>query len=279
MENKSFYETDRELTIPTNWSNMSSNFDFSTIDSHSITDLPKKQSPSFDSSNIDSLSLTDLPNISRNLNMQSCFSQLVWFYWLKVQATAKIFKFPCKKPTLHDVVPFRFGNSRAGEKQSTFPQLVWSYSEPDRTTYICQDFTVRSTRQVPILSIRCRRFIPRPNDVLVEPYEASDGEIMLVQSPPFACVLLPPRFACLLAYSEWWYFFFKVDIDTPKMRKALEAYIKDSQPLLIEDILATVNDEIYTLGLCEAVRFASEREVGVSWVLPSSFSWIIYRSQ
>ena len=67
--------------------------------------------------------------------------------------------------------------------------------------------------------------------------------------------------ACLLTQND---IFFKVDIDTPKMRKALEAYIKDSQPLLIEDILATVNDEIYTLGLCEAVRFASEREVGVS---------------
>ena len=47
------------------------------------------------------------------------------------------------------------------------------------------------------------------------------------------------------------------------MRRALEAYIKDSQPLLIEDILATVNDDIYILGLREAVRFDSEREVGV----------------
>ena len=52
MEKKSTYEMDRnsELTIPTDWSNKSS--DFSTIDSHSITgtDLPKKQPPSFDSS-------------------------------------------------------------------------------------------------------------------------------------------------------------------------------------------------------------------------------------
>ena len=163
MEKKSTYEMDRdsELTIPTDWSNKSS--DFSAIDSHSITDLPKKQPPSFDFS----ISLTDLPG---NLNMQSCFSQLVWFYWLKVQATAKIFKFPCKKPTLHDIVPFRPGNARANEKQSTFPQLVWSYSEPERTTYICQDFAVISSRQVPSMPVRCRRFVPRPNDVLVQNY-------------------------------------------------------------------------------------------------------------
>ena len=176
------------LTIATDCSNMSSNLDFSTIDSYSITDLPNKQPPNFDSSNIDGLSLSDLPD----LNIQSCFSQLMWFYWLKVQATAKIFRLPCKKPNLYDVVPFRPGNARAGVKQSTFPKLVWSYSEPERTTHICQDFALRSSRQVPIMSLRCRRFVPRPNDVLVEPYQAPDGEIILVQSPPFASVLIPP---------------------------------------------------------------------------------------
>jgi hypothetical protein len=204
MEKKISDEKDYELAMPTDCSSMSSDSCFSNKDSLSITDLPEVQPPtgSFDSSNIDGLSLTDLPNISSNLNMQSCFSQLVWFYWLKVQATARIFRLPCKKPTLYNVVPFRPGNARAGEKQSTFPQLVWSYSEPERTTYICQDFNVRSFRQVPSMPIRCRRFVPRPSDVLVEAYEASDGEIILVPSPPFACVRLPLRFAWLLTHSE-----------------------------------------------------------------------------
>ena len=47
------------------------------------------------------------------------------------------------------------------------------------------------------------------------------------------------------------------------MREILEAYIKDCQAFLMEDILATASDDIYRLGLREAVRFASEREVGV----------------
>ena len=46
------------------------------------------------------------------------------------------------------------------------------------------------------------------------------------------------------------------------MRRVVEAYIKDCQPLRIEDILTIVKDDIYRLGLNEAVRFASEREVG-----------------
>ena len=105
------------------------------------------------------------------------------------ESTSKI---PCQKPALHNVIPFRPGNSRAGEKEATFPQLEWSYSEPERTVYTCQDFAFKSSRPIPTMAVRCRRFVPRPSDVLVEPCEASDGEIIFVQSPPFACVLLPP---------------------------------------------------------------------------------------
>ena len=49
MEKKSTYEmdSDSELTIPTDWSNKSFNLDFSTIVSHSITDLPKKTTTQF----------------------------------------------------------------------------------------------------------------------------------------------------------------------------------------------------------------------------------------
>jgi hypothetical protein len=47
------------------------------------------------------------------------------------------------------------------------------------------------------------------------------------------------------------------------MRRVVEAYIKECQPLRMEHILATVNDDIYRLGLREAVRFVSEREVDV----------------
>jgi hypothetical protein len=61
---------------------------------------------------------------------------------------------------------------------------------------------------------------------------------------------------------------FKVDIDTPKMQGALEAYVKECQPFVSEDILTTVSDDIYELGLLEADRFASKREVGVWVFLP-----------
>lgn len=43
-------------------------------------------------------------------------------------------------------------------------------------------------RVVPFMSVGCRRFVPGPNDVLSESYEAPDGDIISLEFPPFACV-------------------------------------------------------------------------------------------
>lgn len=154
-------------------------------------------------------------------------------------ASAKLSKQPCQKLSLHTVVPFRPGNSRAGETQSSFPKLAWCPDDPRlRTTFICQDFCLRNAHPVPTIPVTCRRFIPGPSDVLVEPYKASDGEVMFVTSPPYACV----------------------DIDTPKMRGALGAYIKECRPFISKDVMATISDDIYKFGLLEAERFVRKRE-------------------
>ena len=176
----------------------------------------------------------------------------------------KLYK-PCQKLSLHDIVAFRTGNSRAGFKHSVFPQLEWCSDDHElRTIHIRHNFSIRTSHQVPTLALTCRRFIPGPNDVLDEPYEASDGEVTIMRLPPFACVLLFPRPSCLLTHSD----IFKFDIDTRRMQEAVEIYAKKCQPLLIEDILTTASDDIYKLGLCEANRFVSTRAVGVGSITP-----------
>lgn len=47
------------------------------------------------------------------------------------------------------------------------------------------------------------------------------------------------------------------------MRGALEAYIKECRPFISKDILATLDDDIYKLGLLEAERFITKRKVSV----------------
>lgn len=107
----------------------------------------------------------------------------------EVFLTAKLFKQPCQKLSLDDVVVFRQGNARAGETRSTFPKLRWSFDYPEiRTIHITYNIPTRGYGDMPRMPITCRQFVPQPTDVLQEPYEAPDGEVMWVKSPPFACV-------------------------------------------------------------------------------------------
>ena len=107
----------------------------------------------------------------------------------EVLATAKIFKQPCEKLSLQEVVPFRAGNSRAGQIRSTFPKMRWSFDEHQiHTIQIRQDFHNPQDEVLPTMSVACRRFLPTVSDVLIEPYEAPDGEVLIVKSPPYACV-------------------------------------------------------------------------------------------
>lgn len=103
----------------------------------------------------------------------------------EVLATAKILKQPCEKLSLQEVIAFRGGNSRAGQIRSTFPKMRWSFD--DRQIYtiqIRQDFINPMCEALPTMPVTCRRFLPTPADVLIEPYEAPDGEVLIVTSPP-----------------------------------------------------------------------------------------------
>lgn len=105
--------------------------------------------------------------------------------------TATLFTQPCQKLDVGHAICFRTGNSRAGLTESVFPKLNnrWSFDYPQkRMTLITQDFVTAEGVTLPTLALTCRQFVPGPDDVLVEPYQAPDGEVILVKSPPFACV-------------------------------------------------------------------------------------------
>ena len=183
----------------------------------------------------------------------------------KVLATAKLYK-PCQKLSLHDIVSFRTGNSRAGLKHSVLPQLEWC-SDELRTTNICQNFTFRTSHKVPTIALTCRRFIPGPNDVLDDPYEAPDGEITIVRLPPYACVLLFPRPSCLLLLTL---ISSRLILTLEECEKRLR-FMQRSVNHSSLKTLTTASDDIYKLGLCEANRFVSTRAVGVGSITPCLF--------
>ncbi len=107
----------------------------------------------------------------------------------EILLSARLFKQPCQKLALDDVVVFRPGNARAGETVSKFPKLKWSFDYPEsRNIHITYDVPSQNFGEMPRMPITCRRFVPVSRDVLREPYEAPDGDVIWVESPPFACV-------------------------------------------------------------------------------------------
>lgn len=112
---------------------------------------------------------------------------------LKVAGGAKLFRQPCQRVDLTDVVPFRTGNARMGQTKSEFPKLLWSIDSPICTTSVTHFVEGVDVASLPKLSLMCRQFSPTEDDVLFEHYEDAEGRIMVVQCPPVACVSNPPR--------------------------------------------------------------------------------------
>ena len=49
-------------------------------------------------------------------------------------------------------------------------------------------FKAANNITLPSLEIGCRRFNRSPNDILSDVWEAEDGETMVIEFPPYACV-------------------------------------------------------------------------------------------
>ena len=106
-----------------------------------------------------------------------------------VSNTAKVFRQPCYREPLDNVIAFRAGNARAGKTRSEPMSPRWAAEDPlVRDVTLFYPFKAGITASKPSLIIRCRKFIPHPWDVLEEPWTVSTGEVITLQSSPFTCV-------------------------------------------------------------------------------------------
>ncbi|RSL60445.1 hypothetical protein CEP54_006709 [Fusarium duplospermum] len=135
---------------------------------------------------------------------------------------------------LTDVIPFRTGNARMGQRNSIFPEPSWLAESTTRTSFITYYFEGVDVNLLPTLKLSCLEFDPTKDAVLSEHYKDVDGNVMVVKSPCVACI----------------------DIATPMIRQALEEYMRQICPIAIQEILNTSKDEIYRQGLAEANRLA-----------------------
>ncbi|UPL00332.1 hypothetical protein LCI18_011266 [Fusarium solani-melongenae] len=154
---------------------------------------------------------------------------------VQVAGSVKLFRQPCQRVDLTDVIPFRTGNARVGQTNSVFPKLLWSIESPIRTTSVTHFVEGVDVASLPTLSLMCRQFSPTQDDVLYEHYEDAHGNVMVVTCPPVACI----------------------NIATPRTKRALEEYMQKIWPFAVREMLDTLKDEIYRQGLTEANRLAS----------------------
>lgn len=95
--------------------------------------------------------------------------------------TVKLFRQPCQRLDLTEVVPFRTGNARMGQIESILPKVDWAVENPlIRTALITYFFNDADVALLPKFKLPCRRFLQTENDVLAEQYEGPDGTLSYI---------------------------------------------------------------------------------------------------
>ncbi|KAL6409292.1 Sat20 [Ilyonectria robusta] len=149
----------------------------------------------------------------------------------------KLFKQPCFRASLNDVIAFRAGNARAGEAWSKPIRPNWSAEDLVlKTATLYYPFIKPGASTGVYLSIQCRKFLPGHEDVLTEPWALPNGEVVTINSPPYACY------------------------DSDLGSDALEEYLEKCKPALLEEAMDSLNDDIVKSGMIEAERYASQHQ-------------------
>ncbi|KAL4955934.1 hypothetical protein BDW69DRAFT_159704 [Aspergillus filifer] len=157
----------------------------------------------------------------------------------KVVETQLVYKGPCVRVSIQDLMPFRAGNSRTQQLRSTFPKYKWLSKDQEMKHIFIQhpwhDFF--ACCDVPLLQLRCRTFVPTQNDYLSETYESPDGKKMTIEFPPYACA----------------------NAEKDEMRRAMSKYLDDSKSIAERAMNTDIKDELIILPLKEARRYARKQ--------------------
>ncbi|KAK4203007.1 hypothetical protein QBC40DRAFT_337852 [Triangularia verruculosa] len=145
---------------------------------------------------------------------------------------AKVFRVPCFRVPLDDVIAFRAGNSRTGRTRSEpiYPRWAGDDTRP-RTIVLSYPFKKQGAGEGAIVSVQCRKFIPCEWDVMEEPWPLPHGRAITMKSTPFACY------------------------DDGTTVTAVAGYIQSTKEALLHESLDGVSDELLLLSTAEAIRY------------------------
>ncbi|KPM41012.1 hypothetical protein AK830_g5517 [Neonectria ditissima] len=134
---------------------------------------------------------------------------------------------------LESIIPFRAGNARAGKVRSEPMKPQWcGINTAVKTVSLFYPFKARGSAQDLHFSVKCRKFLPREWDVLVEPWTSHDGEVVRLTSTPYACY----------------------DVHTGA--EELGRYLEDCKSALLHEAANGIEDDLINIGIAEAERYA-----------------------
>lgn len=164
---------------------------------------------------------------------ESCDENTPCARCMTVSGTAKIFKQPCCREKLDDIIAFRAGNSRAGKVRTENVKFRWSSQDCDvKVVELCYPFKDPSAQSELTISVKCRKFIPQAWDILDEPFPTQTGEVMVLRSEPYACY------------------------DVDDTINSVGEYISQHRLSLLKEAIEGVSDKIHHLTHLEAIRYS-----------------------
>lgn len=175
-----------------------------------------------------------------------------------MENTAKIFKQPCCREKLDDIIAFRAGNSRAGKLRSENSRFRWSSGAEIKVVNICYPFKDPVAQTTSTVSVKCRRFIPQEGDVLHDPQPTQSGQLMILHSDPYACVSnpfldSPDKSQSMLICN--------IQCEVDDTSDELGQYISAHKFSLLEESMGNVSDDIHKRTHKEALRYAKKYPV------------------
>ncbi|KFA45340.1 Sat20 [Stachybotrys chartarum IBT 40293] len=150
---------------------------------------------------------------------------------MRVQVTRRTFFGPCIRIKWEEVHTFRAGDGDLGQIRATLQTFQWTLGGQVKSIDVQWPFRDDKVKP-PILSIECQQFLPKHEHV-AEEYSVA-GQAYKILLPPWACS------------------------NTKAASKKVEAFVRQCQAPLEEEIRHTLNDPILLLTLDEARRYRNE---------------------
>jgi hypothetical protein len=119
-------------------------------------------------------------------------------------------------------------------QQLPFVDYLWAEnSSPSKRIEIRWNLPGGRPVDLPLMSMTCKKFVPSTNDTHHITFNVG-SEIIAIEMPPYA------------------------GDDTRSIQAAVEEFLDQSAPAVLDYILADTTDELVSSTLCEAARFARE---------------------